>query len=105
MPSATLDGHGVPAVASCAAFLDDVLSRADTIKDKPTIEPPLTKAQLGDVSGKLSATFEEVLGPAEEGTADQRRLRQFAIFETAARDLFSHLIVRGGSITHGVETE
>jgi THO complex subunit 1 len=94
MPSATVQGHGVPAVVACASFLHDTLDRAEQIKDTPSIEPPLTKSDLGDVSAQVTALFDDVLGAQDEGQADQRKLRQYAIFETAARDLFSELIVR-----------
>lgn len=99
MPIATGD-HGIPAVAACATFLDDVLERAENVKDSASIEPALTKTELGDVSAQLSALFDEKLGPLEtvegEGAAanaEQRKIRTFAMFETAARELFSHLIV------------
>ncbi|SPO00557.1 related to nuclear matrix protein p84 [Cephalotrichum gorgonifer] len=92
MPSATLDGHGIPAVSSCSSFLHDVLERAEKAKSTASIEPPLTKAELGDVSAQLSALFDEVLKPSESDDAEQGKARRFAIFETAARELFSHLI-------------
>ena len=101
MPIATPSDHGIPAVAACSAFLDDALERAENIKDAASIEPPLTKSELGDVSAQLSAIFDEKLGPLETGEeedatakAEQRKIRTFAMFETAARELFSHLIVR-----------
>lgn len=100
MPIATHGDHGIPAVAACATFLDDALERAENVKDTASIEPPLTKAEFGDVSAQLSAIFDEKLGPLEtvEGEdasakAEQRKIRTYAMFETAARELFSHLIV------------
>lgn len=100
MPSATRNGHGIPAVAACSTFLDDALELAEKVKDTASIEPPLTKAELGDVSAQLSTLFDETLGPLEIGEAEgaaakveQRKVRTFAMFETAARELFSHLIV------------
>ncbi|MBE3048350.1 hypothetical protein IMZ48_38765 [Candidatus Bathyarchaeota archaeon] len=101
MPIATPKGHGIPAVAACATFLDDALLRAEKAKDTASIEPPLTKAELGDVSAQLSALFDEALGPLEktgdaEGDAvkvEQRKVRTFAMFETAARETFTHLVV------------
>lgn len=101
MPSA-VPGHGIPAVTACSTFLDDVLERAEQVKGTASIEPPLTKAELGDVSMQLSSLFDEALGPVETGDAqgdaaeakvEQRRVRAFAMFETAARELFSHMIV------------
>lgn len=104
MPIATSDGHGIPAVLACSKFLDDVLERAEKAKDTASIEPPLTKAELGDVSAQLSSLFDETLEPLETGNAEgdaakaeQRKVRTFAMFETAARELFSHLIVSAHS--------
>ena len=100
MPIATPGDHGIPAVAACATFLDDALERAEKVKGTETIEPPLTKADLGDVSAQLSAIFDEALGSLETdhgeedpAKVEQRKVRTFAMFETAARELFSHLIV------------
>lgn len=100
MPIATPGDRGIPAVAACATFLDDALERAESVKDTASIEPPLTKAEFGDVSAQLSAIFDEKLGPLETGegedaaaNAEQRKTRTFAMFETSARELFSHLIV------------
>ena len=99
MPTATPKSHGIPAVAACATFLDDALLRAQKAKDTASIEPPLTKAELGDVSVQLSALFDEALGPLETGDAEdavkveQRKVRTFAMFETAARETFTHLVV------------
>lgn len=107
MPSA-VPGHGIPAVAACSTFLDDVLERAEQVKSTASIEPPLTKAELGDVSAQLSSLFDEALGPVESGDAEgdtakakaeQRKVRAFAMFETAARELFSHMIVSCASNT------
>lgn len=108
MPSA-VPGHGIPAVTACSTFLDDVLERAEQVKGTASIEPPLTKAELGDVSGQLSSLFDETLGPVETGgdgdvegnaaEAEQRKVRAFAMFETAARELFSHMIVSRASNT------
>src|SRR5688572_23626099 len=91
MPSATHDSHGVPGVAAAAAFLDDLLQRAESLKQTSSIEPPLDKSDfdhlrrlLGDALG-----YEIVV----EDPGDSKRMQRFAVIETAVRDTFKSLIV------------
>lgn len=93
MPSATDDSHGVEAVASVRRFLDQLLSRAEVVKQTASVEPPLLDSDFGDLRSQLA----DILGPpppATESEADPKKVQRFAIIETATRDTFSDLIVR-----------
>lgn len=104
MPSATLDSHGIDAVAAFRRFLDDLLLRAESVKKTAGLEPPLNKsdfedidAQMSHILGQLDNTIEEPVetkgdaADAKEG-ADLKRTQRFAMIETAVRDTFSSLI-------------
>ncbi|KAK5653133.1 hypothetical protein OQA88_9232 [Cercophora sp. LCS_1] len=91
MPSATIDSHGVEAVASVRDFLDQVLSRADSVKQTASVEPPLLESDLGDFRSQLASILGPPSGPNEAGV-DPKKVQRFAIIETAARDTFSYLI-------------
>ncbi|KAJ4264774.1 hypothetical protein NW762_005017 [Fusarium torreyae] len=93
MAAQDTDNPAAPAIAAFEALLEEFLSQAETAKQTSTIEPALSKSDFEDLSGRVSKTAAEVSGPTGEGanTANDKG-RQFAIIETAARDIFSHLI-------------
>ncbi|KAF5023242.1 hypothetical protein F66182_4694 [Fusarium sp. NRRL 66182] len=82
-----------PAIAALTNLLEKLLSHAETAKQTTTIEPALNKSDFDDLSGRVSKTASESFGLAAEGVKPANdKGRQFAIIETAARDIFSHLI-------------
>lgn len=91
MPSATIDSHGVSGVAAAAAFLDNLLARAEIVKQTASIEPPLEKSDFDDVRRQLSDALNYEFVADEP--VDAKRLQRFAVIETAARDTFKSLIV------------
>jgi THO complex subunit 1 len=106
MPSATDDSHGIDAVAAFGDFLDDLLSRAEHVKQTASLEPPLDKSSFDDISARLSQILGHEDTPAAEAAdakmdnadakqdvVDPKRTQRFAILETAVRDTFSKLIV------------
>ncbi|KAL2878622.1 hypothetical protein SGCOL_006092 [Colletotrichum sp. CLE4] len=95
MPSAVTPlRHEVPGVVAFAKLLDDLLARSMEVKSTPTIEPALHKADFGDLQDQLARVL-VVPGASEEngvGSTIQNKAQQFAIIETAVRDMFSNLI-------------
>jgi THO complex subunit 1 len=91
MPSATIDSHGVSGVAAAGAFLDNLLARAEIVKQTASIEPPLEKSDFDDVRRQLSDALNYEFVADEP--VDAKRLQRFAVIETAARDTFKSLIV------------
>lgn len=94
MPALDGGNPGVEAVATFRDLLKQLLEEAGTAKATTTIEPALNKSDLHDLSGLVTSAVSR-LGPN-----DQNKGRQFAILETAARDIFSRLIVRSTSFLH-----
>ncbi|KAK4153697.1 THO complex subunit 1 transcription elongation factor-domain-containing protein [Chaetomidium leptoderma] len=90
MPSATINSHGILGVGAAGAFLDELLARAESVKQTQSIEPPLDKSDFDDVRRQLS----DALGyepPADE-PGDAKKIQRFAVIETAVRDTFKSLI-------------
>ena len=88
MPGVEINSHGIPAVETIGAYLSALLDNADDAKPSRALEPALGKADFDDIYvhvGRIFAGFDEVGG---------KKLRQFAIVETAARDIFGQLIVQ-----------
>ncbi|KAF5672866.1 hypothetical protein FHETE_3585 [Fusarium heterosporum] len=93
MAAQDTDNPAAPAIAAFSTLLQDFLSQAETAKSSPTIDPALRKSDFDDLSGRVSKTAADVLS---QTVGDVRSAsdkgRQFAIIETAARNIFSHLI-------------
>ena len=101
MPALDGGNPGVDAVATFSNLLEQLLEQAATAKTTTTIEPALNKSDLHDLSDRVASAVSQLSGfDGENGTNDQNKGRQFAIIETAARDLFSRLIVRLTSFLH-----
>ncbi|KAF5632958.1 nuclear matrix p84 [Fusarium sp. NRRL 52700] len=93
MAAQEIDNPAAPAIASFTTLLEDFLSQAETAKPTSAIEPALRKPDFDDLLGRVSRTADDVPSPAVEGAASTiDKGRQFAIIETAARNIFSHLI-------------
>lgn len=89
MPSAITEGHGVPQVTAVEDLLIEALDHARIVKPTSSIEPALNKSDFETLLARLVPVFTS----APTGQASDRA-RQYAVVETAARDLFSNLIVR-----------
>lgn len=85
MPSAKKPDHEIPQVAAFAVLLRDVLDHAQSIKPASSIEPPLTKTDFDEILTRLPTIFPDSLG--------SEKSRQWAVVETAARHMFSTLVV------------
>ncbi|KAF4333831.1 nuclear matrix p84 [Fusarium beomiforme] len=93
MAAQDIDNPAAQAIAAFTGLLEELLSQAETVKPTSAIEPALRKSDFDDLSGRVSKTAADVSSPAAEGapsTIDKGR--QFAIIETAARNIFSQLI-------------
>ncbi|KAF4442491.1 nuclear matrix p84 [Fusarium acutatum] len=93
MAAQEIDNPAAPAIAAFTTLLEEFLSQAETAKPTSAIEPALRKSDFDDLSGRVSRTADDVSSPAAEGAASTiDKGRQFAIIETAARNIFSQLI-------------
>jgi THO complex subunit 1 len=89
------DNPAAPAIAAFTTLLEDFLSQAETAKLSSTVDPALCKSDFDDLSGRVFRTAADLSGQADgEAKSASDKARQFAIIETAARNIFSHLIVR-----------
>ncbi|CAJ2507071.1 Uu.00g082570.m01.CDS01 [Anthostomella pinea] len=83
MPSARTSGRNVPQVDAFVDLLKESMNHAQSIKPVATIEPPLTKSDFEPITARLPTIF-----PG----ASHDKSRQWAVIETAARDVFSNMI-------------
>ncbi|KKF96397.1 THO complex subunit 1 [Ceratocystis platani] len=90
-----------PTVSSAAVIqgVRDVFTRAlvnvENVKPTPTIDPALTSASFGDTISHLEAFFTQDEGDRYSSLADgaeRKKLRRYAVVETAVRDIFAELI-------------
>lgn len=89
------DNPASQAIAAFTTLLEHFLSEAEASKQTSAIEPALRKSDFDDLSGRITRTAVDVVSPAVEGARPANdKGQQFAIIETAARNIFSHLIVR-----------
>lgn len=97
MPAAvSTTRHEVPGVVSFAKLLDSLLARSMEVKSTPAIDPALQKTDFDALDDQLARAL------APSGAVDQehgggvatQKVQQFAVIETAVRDMFSNLIVR-----------
>lgn len=96
MPALDGDNPGVAAVAAFASLLRELLEEATVAKTTFDIEPALNKSDFDDITNRVLSAVAQASGPEEPiGTdaSSQIKGRKFAIIETAARELFSELIV------------
>ncbi|WKT48945.1 Guanylate kinase/L-type calcium channel beta subunit [Fusarium oxysporum f. sp. vasinfectum] len=93
MAAQEIDNPAALAITAFTTLLEEFLSQAETAKPTSAIEPALRKSDFDDLSGRVSRTADDVSSPAAEGAASTiDKGRQFAIIETAARNIFSQLI-------------
>ena len=89
MPSATTDAPGLSQVAVVDTLLKESLDYAQSLKPTSSIEPALNKSDFESLLNSLSTVFANT----SSGQVYDKP-RQYAVVETAARDIFSNLIVR-----------
>ncbi|RYP92263.1 hypothetical protein DL770_001576 [Monosporascus sp. CRB-9-2] len=87
MPSAVDPGHGVPQVATVLDLLKESLDYARSVKSTSSIEPALNKSDFESLLTRLFSVF-----TSEPASQVSDKARQYAVVETAARDLFSNQI-------------
>ena len=95
MPSLEVDSQGVRPVADFAGLLDALLGHAEEVKPTGTIEPSLSRSDFEDLSTRVGQVFAGLDVRGVDDTEKAKKLRQYAIIETAVRDVFSSLIVCG----------
>ncbi|KAJ1337722.1 THO complex subunit 1 [Microdochium nivale] len=88
MPSAINSEPEVAQISSFAALLNEALQHARDAKPTTSIEPPLAESNFGSFLTALPSVFAN--SNTDAPTTD--KTRQFAIVETAARDLFDTLV-------------
>lgn len=99
MPALDMDNPGVPAVATSVSLLKELLEQAGKVKQTSTIEPALNKSDFNDIAGRVSQVAASLTGAENgEATSSQIKGRQYAMIETASREIFSNLIVSFAAI-------
>jgi THO complex subunit 1 len=88
----SMAGHAVEAVEVFKGQLRHLLDRARTTKTTITIEPPLAKSDFNDLLARISPT-----GPGAK-VPDPKKTAQYAVIETAVRDIFNKLLVSAFTI-------
>lgn len=87
MPHAVMVDSLVPPVNIYTEAIEDLLERAKDIKPHGNIGSPITDAELGS---EVDAAFRSVGEPNSKG-----RSANYPIIETALRNTFYSLVVRG----------
>ena len=97
MPSVASETPGVNAVANFKTLFSQLLEEAAISNPTSAVEPPLLRTHLKNLSERSTAALSILWsadlregGDQSEGT----KLRQNAVIETAARDLFGQIVVR-----------
>ena len=78
--------HGVQGVGDFGDLLEEMMQRAEVVKQTDSVEPALSKSDFGDLVQKLESNF----------YPQERRFERkpvHAIVETAFRDRFNTLLV------------
>ncbi|KAF4441499.1 hypothetical protein F53441_12012 [Fusarium austroafricanum] len=94
MAAQATDNPAASAIAAFTTLLEEFLSQAESAKQASAIEPALRKSDFDDLSGRVSKTAADISSPAADKDTPPtiNKGRQFAIIETAARNIFSQLI-------------
>lgn len=85
--TAGMAGHGVQGVDEFKNLLGEMLERAYVVKESSTVEPPVTKSDLGDLFKRVEAEF------FSSTTTPELRKRKHAVIETAVRETFNSILV------------
>jgi len=86
--TAIMAGHVVQAVDTFGELLEDMLRRAEEIKQSNTIEPPLNKSDFTDLLERLDSSF------FSSPNSPELRKRSHAIIDVSIREKFNNLLVR-----------
>ncbi|KAM5429782.1 hypothetical protein McanCB21832_007249 [Microsporum canis] len=78
-------GKDVRAVKVYRNVIHSLLEKAGSVKDTPSIEPPVTEASLGDIIDRVLTGDDGAPGGSNQQT-------QFAAVETAFREIFYDLL-------------
>ncbi|VUC23321.1 unnamed protein product [Clonostachys rosea] len=103
MPALDISNPGVSAIADFGALLNDLIDEATALKVPAQgnshslgIDPPVTKADLDNISTRVDSSLSHVTpSPSEQeddSTKEQLKDRRWQVVETAARDLFGKLV-------------
>jgi THO complex subunit 1 len=93
MSPAQLSEDEVPQVSAMTDLLKDALIHAQTIKPASTIEPPLTKSHFEAFITRLPTIFPSPASGYISQGRDSDKVRLYAAVETAARKIFSSMVV------------
>lgn len=85
----------VPQVSAMVDLLRDALIHAKTIKPAATVEPPLTKSHFDAFIARLPTIFPGAASSSVSHSRDSDKVRLYATVETAARKIFSSMVVSG----------
>ncbi|KAI0180107.1 THO complex subunit 1 transcription elongation factor-domain-containing protein [Hypoxylon sp. FL1284] len=92
MPSADHVDHEVPQVDAFTALLKNALSHAQSVKPTASIEPPLTRVDFEQLLAQLPTIFPCASPDYTSDSLAAEKARQYAVVETAARNVFSGLV-------------
>ncbi|OTB20424.1 hypothetical protein K445DRAFT_312884 [Daldinia sp. EC12] len=92
MPSAKHLDYEVPQVNAFEALLREALVHAQSVKPLTTIEPPLTKTDFEHFLAQLPTIFPCAHPDYVSENLASEKARQYAVVETAARNVFSSLV-------------
>ncbi|KAI1085842.1 THO complex subunit 1 transcription elongation factor-domain-containing protein [Whalleya microplaca] len=94
MPSAKHSGHEVAQVTAFSSLLRQSLDHARVIKPAASIEPPLNKADFEGLLAQLPTIFPCASPDYVSDSLGAEKARQYAVIETASRNVFISLVVR-----------
>ncbi|KAG0648438.1 THO complex subunit 1 [Hyphodiscus hymeniophilus] len=80
-------GHGVQGVDEFRSLLQEMLQRAEVVKSSTTVEPAVTKSDLGNL---LERVEDEFFSTAT--TTESSKKRKHAVIETAVRETFNSIL-------------
>jgi THO complex subunit 1 len=83
----SMAGHVVQGVDEFKKLLLQMFARAEVVKNSSTVEPPVTKSDLGDIFERVEEEFFSF------ATIPELRKRKHAVIETAVRETFNSILV------------
>jgi hypothetical protein len=85
--TASMAGHGVQGVDEFKKLLQEMLERAEMVKESRTVDPPVTKSDLRELFERVEDEF------FSSATTPELRKRKHAVIETAVRETFNSILV------------
>ena len=86
-----MSDYNVPAVGAFNAVLWQILRNGKSIQQHKIAEPPMSKADLGDIDSQITNLF-----PAVDTLSSKKKL-QWPVIETACRETYNDLVVSSNS--------